>query len=53
MRDIRNYGVHSRQVTYGDIEVYFIANKCGLLFLEAHRYLKHLAELTAHAVPAG
>jgi hypothetical protein len=24
-----------------------------LLFLEAHRHLKHLAELTAQAVPAG
>ena len=49
MRDIRNYDVHSRQVTYGDIEVYFNADKCGLLFLEAHPHLKHLAELTAHA----
>jgi len=53
MRDIRNYGVHPRQVTDGDIEVYFTEDKCGLLFLEAHRHLKHLAELTAQAVPAG
>lgn len=47
MRDIRNYGVHPRQVTDGDIEVYFTEDKCGLLFLEAHRHLKHLAEITA------
>lgn len=53
MRDIRNYGVHPRQVTDGDIEVYFTEDKCGLLFLEAHRHLKHLAELTAQALPAG
>jgi len=50
MRDIRNYGVHPRQVTDGDIEVYFTEDKCGLLFLEAHRHLKHLAESTAHAI---
>jgi hypothetical protein len=43
----------AREVTDGDIEVYFTAAKCGLLFLEAHRHLKHLAELTARAVPAG
>jgi hypothetical protein len=49
MRDIRNYGVHPRQMTDGDIEVYFTEDKCGLLFLEAHRHLKHLAEATAHA----
>jgi hypothetical protein len=49
MRDIRNYGVHPRQVTDGDIEVYFTEDKCGLLFLEAHRHLKRLAETTAHA----
>lgn len=53
MRDIRNYGVHPRQVTDGDIEVYFTEDKCGLLFLEAHRHLKRLAELTVHAVPGG
>ena len=52
MRDIRNYGVHPRQVTGGDIEVYFAEDKCGLLFLEAHRHLKHLAQVTAQAVPA-
>jgi hypothetical protein len=52
MRDIRNYGVHPRQVTDGDIEVYFTEDKCGLLFLEAHRHLKHLAEVTAQTVPA-
>jgi hypothetical protein len=52
MRDIRNYGVHPRQVTDGGIELYFTEDKCGLLFLEAHRHLKHLAELTAQAVPA-
>ena len=52
-RDIRNYGVHPRQVTDGDIEAYFTEDKCGLPFLEAHRHLKDLAELTAHAVPAG
>lgn len=50
MRDIRNYGVHPRQVTDGDIEVYFTEDKCGLLFLEAHRHLKHLAESTARAI---
>ena len=50
MRDIRNYGVHPRQVTDGDIEVYFAEDKCGLLFLEAHRHLKHLAQVTAQAV---
>jgi hypothetical protein len=33
----------------GDIEVYFTEDRCGLLFLEAHRHLKHLAEATAHA----
>ena len=49
MRDIRNYGVHPRQVADGDIEVYFTEDKCGLLFLEAHRHLKHLAEITAQA----
>jgi hypothetical protein len=49
MRDIRNYGVHPRQVTDGDIEVYFAEDKCGLLFLEAHRHLKHLAEITSMA----
>jgi hypothetical protein len=53
MRDIRNYGVHPGQVTDGDIEVYFTEDKCGLLFLEAHRHLKRLAEVTAQAVPAG
>ena len=53
MRDIRNYGVHSRQVTDGDTEVHFTEGKYWLLFLEAHRHLKHLAELSAHAVPAG
>ncbi len=53
MRNIRNYGVHPRQVTDGDIEVYLTEDKCGLLFLEAHRHLKHLAELTAQAAPAG
>jgi hypothetical protein len=40
-------------VTDGDIEVYFTEDKCGLLFLEARRHLKHLAELTAQAIPAG
>ena len=52
MRDIRNYGVHPRQVTDGDIEAYFTEDKCGLLFLEGHRHLKHLAKTTAQAVPA-
>lgn len=33
-----------RQVTDGDIEVYFAEDKCGLLFLEAH--FKRLAEIT-------
>jgi hypothetical protein len=50
MRDIRNYGVHPRQQADGDIEIYFAEDKCGLLFLEAHRHLKRLAELTAQAV---
>jgi hypothetical protein len=50
MRDIRNYGVHPRQMTDGDIEIYFVEDKCGLLFLEAHRHLKRLAEITAQAV---
>jgi hypothetical protein len=49
---IRNYGVHPRQATDGDIGVHFTEDKCGLLFLEAHRHLKHLAEVTALAVPA-
>jgi len=49
MRDIRNYGVHSRQLTDGDIEIYFEEDKCGLLFLEAHRHLKRLAEITVQA----
>lgn len=49
MRDIRNYGVHPRQLTDGDIEIYFAEDKCGLLFLEAHRHLKRLAEITAQA----
>lgn len=49
MRDIRNYGVHPREVSDGDIEVYFAEDKCGLLFLEAHRHFKRLAELTALA----
>jgi hypothetical protein len=49
MRDIRNYGVHPRQRTDGDIEIYFAEDKCGLLFLEAHRHLKRLAEITAQA----
>jgi len=53
MRDIRNYGVHPRQVTDGDIEVYFAEDKCGLLFLEAHRHLKHLAEITVQVAPSG
>jgi hypothetical protein len=53
MRDLRNYGVHPRQVTDGDIEVYFTEDKCGLLFLEAHRHLKHLAEVTTQVVPVG
>jgi hypothetical protein len=51
MRDLRNYGVHPRQVTDGDIEVYFTEDKCGLLFLEAHRHLKRLAQVTAQTVP--
>jgi hypothetical protein len=34
MRDILGYGVHPRQVTGEDIEVYFTEDKCGLLFLE-------------------
>jgi hypothetical protein len=45
--------VHPRQVTGGDIEVYFAEDKCGLLFLEAHRHLKHLAEITGQAAPSG
>jgi len=49
MRDIRNYGVHPRQLTDGDIEIYFAEDKCRLLFLEAHRHLKRLAEITAQA----
>ncbi len=49
MRDIRNYGVHPRQLTDGDIEIYFAEDKCGLLLLEAHRHLKRLAEITAQA----
>ncbi|MCW2929384.1 MAG: hypothetical protein JWM19_346 [Actinomycetia bacterium] len=28
---------------------YFAENKCGLLFLEAHRHLKRLAEITSTA----
>jgi hypothetical protein len=52
MRDLRNYGVHPRQGTDGDIEVYFTEDKCGLLFLEAHRHLKHLAKITAQVIPA-
>jgi hypothetical protein len=36
-------------VTDGDTEVYFTEDKCRQLFLETHRHLKHLAELTAHA----
>jgi len=53
MRDIRNYGVHPRQVTDGGIEVYFAEDKCGLLFLEAHRHLKHLAEITVQVTRSG
>jgi hypothetical protein len=53
MRDIRNYGVHPRQVTDRGIGVYFTEDKCGLLFLEAGRHLKHLAEVTAQAIPVG
>jgi len=53
MRDIRNYGVRPRQVTDGGIEVYFTEDKCGLLFLEAGRHLKHLAGVTAQAIPVG
>jgi hypothetical protein len=51
--NICNYGVHPRQVTDGDIEVHFTEDKYGLLFLETHCHPKHLAELTAYAVPAG
>jgi len=51
MRDIRNYAVHPRQAADGDIEVYFAEDKCGLLFLEAHRHLKQLADATALAIP--
>jgi hypothetical protein len=53
MRDIRNYGVHRRQVADGDIEIYFEEDKCGLLFLEAHRHLKRLAQITAQAAGPG
>ncbi len=53
MRNIRNYGVHPRQLTDGDIEVYFTEDKCGLLFLETHRHLKQLAEITAEATQVG
>ena len=49
MRDIRNYAVHPRQQSDGDIEIYFEEDKCGLLFLEARRHLKRLAEITAEA----
>ncbi len=49
MRDIRNYGVHPRHLSDGDIEIYFEEDKCGLLFLEAHRHLKRLAAITADA----
>jgi hypothetical protein len=49
MRDIRNYGVHPRHLSDGDIEIYFEEDKCGLLFLEAHRHLKRLAQITAQA----
>jgi hypothetical protein len=49
MRDIRNYGVHPRHLSDGDIEIYFEEDKCGLLFLEAHRHLKRLAQTTAQA----
>jgi hypothetical protein len=50
MRDIRNYGVHPRELTGGDLEIYFEEDKCGLLLLEAHRHLKRLAEITGQAV---
>jgi hypothetical protein len=50
MRDIGNYAVHPRQLTDGDLEIYFEEDKCGLLFLEAHRHLKSLAEITTQAV---
>jgi hypothetical protein len=53
MPDLSNYGVHPRQVTNGDIEVYFAEDKYGLLFLEAHRHLKHLAEVTTQVVLVG
>jgi hypothetical protein len=36
-------------VTDGDIEVCFAQDKYGLLFLEAHRHLKRLAEITSMA----
>jgi hypothetical protein len=36
-------------VTDGDIEVYFTEDKCGLLFLEAHRHLKQLTQVTSMA----
>lgn len=52
MRDIRNYGVHPRHLSDGDIEIYFEEDKCGLLFLEAHRHLKRLAQITAQTGPA-
>ena len=32
-----------------NVEVYFEEDKCGLLFLEAHRHLKRLTEITAQA----
>jgi hypothetical protein len=51
MRRIRNYGVHPREDSDEGLEVYFEEDRCGLLFLEAHRHLTRLGEIVRAVAP--
>lgn len=49
-RDLRNYGLHPREDILAEQEHAFTEAGCALLFMDAHRYLGHLARLADAAV---
>jgi hypothetical protein len=49
LREIRNYGVHPREIR-DDLERYFSEEACGLLLFETHHYLTALAGAAEEAV---
>jgi hypothetical protein len=44
MRELRNYGVHPRGTESAGLENYFTEEACGLLLLEAPRYMRLLIQ---------